>query len=327
MCGRYAVTSAPEAIRTLFAFAEQPNFPPRYNVAPTQPIAIIRLVNGKREFALVRWGLLPSWVKDPKNFSLLINARGESVMDKPAFKAAMKYRRCLVPADGFYDWKATGTRRQPYYVRAKSGQPLAFAGLWETWTGPNGEELETVAIVTTRANGTLAGIHDRMPVIVPPDDFDLWLNCAAVDAETAATLIVPAPDDLLEAYVKYRARSTGRQTTSRNWSSRISRRMLKLLPNGRRAGGQPRASRKTTGRGYCFEYSGPGTFPLPRHLMHIRAEETAHASDPVAASLRRKAERRGSGAACARARRSRGASYHQPLQPALIPHCAQHPAQ
>jgi putative SOS response-associated peptidase YedK len=200
MCGRYAVTSAPEAIRTLFAYSEQPVFPPRYNVAPTQPIAIVRLVNGKRQFTLVRWGLLPSWVQDPKNFSLLINARGESVMDKPAFKAAMKYRRCLVPADGFYDWKASGTRRQPYYVRAKSGQPLAFAGLWETWIGPNGEELETAAIVTTRANRTLVDIHDRMPVIVPPDAFDLWLNCPAVDGETAGTLIAPAPDDLLEAY-------------------------------------------------------------------------------------------------------------------------------
>ena len=137
MCGRYAVTSA-EAIRTLFGYAEQPDFPPRYNVAPTQPIAIVRMVDGRRQFALVRWGLLPSWVQDPKNFSLLINARGESVMDKPAFKAAMKYRRCLVPANGFYDWKASATRRQPYYVRAKSRQPLAFAGLWETWTGPNG---------------------------------------------------------------------------------------------------------------------------------------------------------------------------------------------
>jgi len=200
MCGRYAVTSAAEAIRTLFGYAEQPEFPPRYNIAPTQPIAIVRLVNGKRQFALVRWGLLPSWVQDPRSFSLLINARGESVMDKPAFKAAMKYRRCLVPADGFYDWKASGTRRQPYYVRAKSGQPLAFAGLWETWIGPNGEELETAAIVTTRANRTLADIHERMPVIVPPDAFDLWLNCTAVDAETAATLIAPAPEDLLEAF-------------------------------------------------------------------------------------------------------------------------------
>jgi putative SOS response-associated peptidase YedK len=197
---RYAATTAPEAIRTLFGYSEQPDFPPRYNVAPTHPIAIVRLVNGKRQFALVRWGLLPSWVEDPKNFSLLINARGESVTDKPAFKAAMKYRRCLVPADGFYDWKAGGTRRQPSYVRAKSGQPLAFAGLWETWIGPNGEELETAAIVTTRANRTLADIHDRMPVIVPPDAFELWLSCTAVDAETAATLIAPPPDDLLEAY-------------------------------------------------------------------------------------------------------------------------------
>jgi len=200
MCGRYAVTSAPEAIRALFGYTAQPNFPPRYNIAPTQPIAIVRLVEGKREFALVRWGLLPSWVKDPKSFSLLVNARGESLADKPAFKAAMKYRRCLVPADGFYEWKAIGTRRQPHYVRAKSGQPLAFAGLWETWTGPNGEEMETAAIVTTRANRALAGIHDRMPVIVPPEAFNLWLDCASVDAETAASLVAPAPENLLEAY-------------------------------------------------------------------------------------------------------------------------------
>lgn len=200
MCGRYAVTSAPEAIRTLFAYAEQPNFPPRYNIAPTQPIGIVRLVEGKRQFALVRWGLLPSWVKDPKSFSLLVNARGESLADKPAFKGAMKYRRCLVPADGFYEWKAIGTRKQPYYVRAQSGEPLAFAGLWETWTGPNGEEMETAAIVTTRANRALAGIHDRMPVVVPPEAFNLWLDCANVDAETAASLVAPAPENLLEAY-------------------------------------------------------------------------------------------------------------------------------
>lgn len=200
MCGRYAVTSAPEAIRALFGYPEQPNFPPRYNVAPTQPIAIVRLMDGKRQFALVRWGLLPSWVQDPKDFTLVINARGESVMDKPAFSAAMKRRRCLVPADGFYEWKAIGASKQPYYVRAKSGTPLAFAGLWETWTGPNGEEMETAAIVTTRANHTLADIHERMPVVVSPDTFNLWLDCANVDDKTAASLIAPAPDDLLEAY-------------------------------------------------------------------------------------------------------------------------------
>ena len=200
MCGRYTLTSAPEAIRALFRYAEQPNFPPRFNVAPTQPIGIVRLSEGKRQFALVRWGLLPSWVKDPKDFSLLINARGESVLDKPAFRNAMKRRRCLIPADGFYEWQAGGERKRPFYVRAKAGGPLAFAGLWETWTGPNGEELETAAIVTTRANRTLAPIHDRMPVILAPEAFDLWLNSADVDATTAAALIAPAPDNLLEAF-------------------------------------------------------------------------------------------------------------------------------
>src|SRR6478672_10310269 len=200
MCGRYAVTSAPEAIRALFGYPEQPNFPPRYNVAPIQPIAIVRLMDGKRQFALVRWGLLPSWVKDPKDFTLVINARGESVMDKPAFSAAMKRRRCLVPADGFYEWKAIGGVKQPHYVRAKSGTPLAFAGLWETWTGPNGEEMETAAIVTTRANRTLADIHERMPVVVPPEAFNMWLDCTNVDAETAGALIAPASENLLEVY-------------------------------------------------------------------------------------------------------------------------------
>ncbi len=200
MCGRYTITSAPEAIRALFRYPEQPNFPPRYNVAPTQPIPIVRSVEGKRQFALVRWGLLPSWVKDPKTFALLVNARGESVTDKPAFRAAMKRRRCLIPADGFYEWKAVAGRKQPFFVRLKSGAPMAFAGLWECWTGPNGEELETAAIVTTNANRTLSAIHSRMPVIVPPEGFDLWLNCAEVDAQTAAALIAPAPDNLLEAY-------------------------------------------------------------------------------------------------------------------------------
>jgi putative SOS response-associated peptidase YedK len=200
MCGRYTITSAPEAIRALFRYQEQPNFPARYNVAPTQPIPIVRVTEGQRHFALVRWGLLPSWVKDPKTFTLLINARGESVIDKPAFRAAMKRRRCLIPADGFYEWKAVGSRKQPYFVKLKSGAPMALAGLWECWTGPNGEELETAAIVTTEANRTLGAIHGRMPGIVPPETFDLWLNCTDVDARTAAALIAPAPENLLDVY-------------------------------------------------------------------------------------------------------------------------------
>jgi len=198
MCGRYAIISAPEAIRALFAYEDQPNFPPRYNVAPTQPVPIVRLMEGNRRFALVRWGLLPAWVKDPRTFSLLINARGESINDKPAFRLAMRRRRCLFPADGFYEWRQEG--RRPFFVRAKSGGPLAFAGLWETWMGPNGEELDTATIVTTRANRTLGTIHERMPVVIAPEAFDFWLDCRKVDADTAAALIAPAPEEALEAY-------------------------------------------------------------------------------------------------------------------------------
>jgi putative SOS response-associated peptidase YedK len=208
MCGRYVIISTPEAIRALFGYGEQPNFPPRYNVAPTQPIPIVRLADGKRSFALMRWGLLPSWVKDPKTFPLLINARGESVLEKPAFRNAMRRRRCLIPTDGFYEWQAsakTGTPKRPCFVRAKrradgSAPPLAFAGLYETWTGPNGEEIDTAAIITTAANRTLAPIHDRMPVFVPPQAFDLWLDCANVEASVAAALIAPAAEALLEVY-------------------------------------------------------------------------------------------------------------------------------
>jgi putative SOS response-associated peptidase YedK len=203
VCGRYVITSPPEAIRALFGYDERPNFPARYNIAPTQPIPVVRLADGKRQFLLMRWGLIPSWVRDPKSFSLLINARGESVTEKPAFRAAMKRRRCLIPADGFYEWQAgaqAGAPKRPYFIRPASGQPIAFAGIYETWTGPNGEELDTAAIVTTRANRKLAPIHDRMPVVIAPEAFDLWLDCTAVDAPTAAALIAPAPEGLFELY-------------------------------------------------------------------------------------------------------------------------------
>jgi putative SOS response-associated peptidase YedK len=204
MCGRYVIISTPEAIRAMFGYGELPNFPPRYNVAPTQPIPVVRLQDGKRSFALMRWGMLPSWVKDPKTFPLLINARGESVLEKPAFRHAMRRRRCLMPTDGFYEWQV-GSPKRPFFVRAKrdadgAAPPLAFAGLYETWTGPNGEEIDTAAIITTRANRPLSAIHDRMPVFVPTAAFDLWLDCANVEADVAAALIAPAEDDLLEAY-------------------------------------------------------------------------------------------------------------------------------
>jgi putative SOS response-associated peptidase YedK len=189
--------SPPEAFRALFRYAGMPNFPPRYDIAPTQPIAIVRLMDGQRQLALVRWGFIPSWVKDPKTVSLMFNARGETAAEKPAYRNAMKRRRCLVPADGFYEWKREGERKRPHWIRRKDGKPLAFAGLWEAWTGPNGEELETAAIVTTAANDTLKPLHDRMPVVVAPDAFDLWLDPNA-DPKIAASLMTPAPNDLLE---------------------------------------------------------------------------------------------------------------------------------
>lgn len=200
MCGRYVITSTPEAIRRLFGYVEQPNFPPRYNVAPTQPIPVVHLADGQRHFKLMRWGLIPSWVKDPKTFSLLINARAESVVDKPAFRNAMKRRRCLIPADGFYEWKPDGPRKRPHFVRMKDGAPFAFAGLWETWTGPNGEEVDTAAIVTTEAAPEIAHIHGRMPVMLEPESFGMWLDCANVDSLTAQALLVPTRPGALEAW-------------------------------------------------------------------------------------------------------------------------------
>ena len=198
MCGRYVIKTPPGLMRDMFGYAEQPNFPPRYNVAPTQPIPVVRTDAGRRSFALVRWGLIPAWVKDPRGFSLLINARAESVLDKPAFRNAMRRRRCLIPADGFYEWKQDGTHRRPFYAAGRG--LLAFAGLWEPWIGPNGEEMETACIVTTTANRMLRPLHDRMPVVIPPQAFDLWLDCANVDAETAAALLVPAPEDTFNPY-------------------------------------------------------------------------------------------------------------------------------
>lgn len=192
MCGRFVITSSPDAIRRLFGYAETPNFPPRYNIAPTQPIPTVMLSHGAKHFQLMRWGLIPSWTKDPAKASLLINARSETLTERPAFRNAMRYRRCLVPADGYYEWPERGPRKRPLYIYPAQGGPIGFAALAETWTGPNGEEVDTVAIITTAAAKDLAGVHPRMPAIIPPDAFDLWLNCRAADAETASSLLLPA---------------------------------------------------------------------------------------------------------------------------------------
>jgi putative SOS response-associated peptidase YedK len=199
MCGRYLIISSPDTMKRLFNYPEQPNFPARYNVAPTQPVPIVRVFEGQRQFALVRWGLIPAWVKDPKGFSLLIHARSDTVTTKPAFRNAMKRRRCLFPADGFYEWMEAGGQKRPFAVRPRHGGPIAFAGLWECWIGPNGEEMETAALITTDANRALRDIHHRMPVVIPPEAFDFWLD-PNVDALTAAALLTPPRDDLFDAY-------------------------------------------------------------------------------------------------------------------------------
>jgi putative SOS response-associated peptidase YedK len=189
MCGRFVITSPPEALRRMFGYGEQPNFPPRHNIAPTQPVPVVMLDNGIRHFGLMRWGLLPAWVKDPRQFSLLINARAETVLEKPAFKNAMKRRRCLIPADGYYEWQGSQKRKRPYFIHRRDRQPFGFAALAETWIGPNGEELDTVAIVTKPASADLSVLHHREPATIAPDDFDRWLDCRATDAEEALVLL------------------------------------------------------------------------------------------------------------------------------------------
>jgi putative SOS response-associated peptidase YedK len=194
MCGRFVITSPPEALRQIFGYSDQPNFPPRFNISPTQPIPVIIIENGNRHFRLMRWGLLPAWVKDPRKFALLINARAETVREKPAFKNAIKRRRCLIPADGYYEWQASGPRTRPCFIHRRDGTPIGLAGLAETWIGPNGEELDTVAIVTAPASADLAVLHHRVPVTIAPDDFERWLDCGAQDVDAVMSLL-RAPDE------------------------------------------------------------------------------------------------------------------------------------
>jgi putative SOS response-associated peptidase YedK len=200
MCGRYSITSPPEAMIRLFRIAGAvPNFPARYNVAPTQDVPAVVQDAGARALAMLRWGLIPSWAKE--GAKPLINARGESVADKPSFRAAFRRRRCLLPADGFYEWhRPDGGPKTPYNIRLKEDGPFAMAGIWDLWTSPDGSELATCAIITTEANKTLAPIHHRMPVILAPEDWSAWLETPETRARDVLPLLRPAPDDLLEAY-------------------------------------------------------------------------------------------------------------------------------
>jgi putative SOS response-associated peptidase YedK len=200
MCSRYNLTSPPEAVRAAFGYADTPNFPARYDIAPTQPIPVVlRDSSGARRFRLMRWGLLPPFVKDPKSFPTLINARFEEVLKKPSFRNAVRRRRCLIPADGFYEWTGPKGKRRPFHLHAREPRLIAFAGLYETWQDPEGGELDTVVILTCAANRTVSALHDRMPVVLLPDQDEDWLDAQRVSAEEALTMIGPAADDLFAA--------------------------------------------------------------------------------------------------------------------------------
>jgi putative SOS response-associated peptidase YedK len=199
MCGRYSLTATPEDVRALFGYIDQPNFPERYNIAPTQPVATVLQAHGARRFQLVRWGLIPSWVKDPASFTLLINARSETAAEKPSFRSAMKHRRCLFPASGFYEWRRTQEGKQPFYITPADGGLMAFAGLWETWCDPDGGDMDTGAMLTTQSNRMMAEIHHRMPVILKPDAFEAWLDTGNVPVRDVKQLMLPIEDDYLKA--------------------------------------------------------------------------------------------------------------------------------
>jgi putative SOS response-associated peptidase YedK len=178
MCGRYVLASPGAVIAEHFRLSEVPAYTPRYNIAPTMDALVVRETPaGEREAVMLRWGLVPAWTKDPASGSRMFNARAEGVADKPAFRAAFRRRRCLVPADGFYEWQpVAGGRKQPYFIRLASGAPLALAGLWEHWHSPGGDAIATFTIVTTAANEAMRAFHDRMPVLVAPADHDEWLS-------------------------------------------------------------------------------------------------------------------------------------------------------
>lgn len=200
MCARYTLSVPPQLVATLFGVVEVPALRPRYNIAPGQPAPVVRLQGGARTLVMLRWGLVPSWAEDPKIGYKLINARSEEADAKPSFRAAFRRRRCLIPADGFYEWKDLGGRKQPYYLRLRSREPFALAGLWERWQGQSGEEIESFTVLTTEPNPLVAEIHNRMPVILQPEHYTTWLNEEEQDARALKPLLGPLDASLMEAY-------------------------------------------------------------------------------------------------------------------------------
>lgn len=202
MCGRFTLTQSAQAIAETFELSEIPDFEPRYNIAPSQSVAAIVREKGtpKNQLKWMRWGLIPSWAKDPKIGNKMINARAETLTEKPSFRNAFKSRRCLVIADGFYEWKKEKDHKQPYYFQLENRQLFTFAGLWETWQKDTKEMISSCTIITTEANEFMNPIHSRMPVILNKDFYDQWLNLALKDSNTLLSLL-KSDDSAIMTYI------------------------------------------------------------------------------------------------------------------------------
>ena len=200
MCGRYTLRTPIDVLAEGFEIQEYPSsITPNYNVAPTQEVAGLVEEEEKRKLEMFHWGLIPSWAKDPAIGNKMINARAETVSEKPSFRSAFKKRRCLILADGFYEWQKTDDGKQPYYIKMQDDSPFAFAGLWEVWD-KYGEEIRSGTIITTDANDLMNEIHHRMPVILHPEDYGLWLDPDFDEKEALTALLKPYPSDAMEAY-------------------------------------------------------------------------------------------------------------------------------
>ena len=200
MCGRFALTVDPADLQEAFpAYTFPAQSAPRFNISPTQPVLVLPN-DGTNKADYFVWGLIPSWAKDPSIGSRMINARAETLAEKPSFRAALKYRRCIIFADGFFEWQPGAKTKVPHFIRLKSGKPFAFAGLWEHWQSPDGSEVKSATIITTGPNALMATIHNRMPVILSASSYARWLDPSPATPSDLKNLLVPYPADEMEAY-------------------------------------------------------------------------------------------------------------------------------
>jgi putative SOS response-associated peptidase YedK len=200
MCGRFVTNIPADVLKELFSLIEVPQLEPRFNVAPTQNVAVVRSESDHNRLDLLKWGFVPSWSKDLSFGSHLINARSETICEKQAFRHAIKYRRCIIPTSGYFEWEHAGARKQPYFFQMADQTPMCLAGIWETWKAPDNSVIETFAILTTAANKLTATLHDRMPVVLHPDDFPLWLSRNMHDPEQLQQLYLPYQASEMIAY-------------------------------------------------------------------------------------------------------------------------------